>query len=282
MSARSEAAKLGLKFYRSTCARCGDCERRVDSGSCTSCAKARRKKVYAEQKRTDGAFLFLKRCASCATETEHYSSNGNCKPCANKRSMQHYIENRGKFIAEFKASYAKNKEKRKLQSAEWYQKNKSRMLDYYKQYRAENKDKIKMWRKTESAMAAHRARQSNKYKTPEGKAEMAIRNMVYRILTGERCGKAVRLVGYLPTDLAEKIESQFTDGMSWSNYGDWHIDHIVPVKFLISNGITCPSLVNSLSNLQPLWASENISKHAKFSGTLQDAMKIIRGEYVSS
>jgi hypothetical protein len=278
MSARAEAAELGLKLYKSTCSRCGDCDRRVDSGSCVSCAKARRKKVYAEQKRVDGSILFSKHCAFCATETEHYSSNGNCKPCANKRSIEHYLANREKFMAEFKAAYQENKKKRNLQSSAWYQKNKSKMLDYCKQYKAENKDKIKLWRKTESAMIAHRARQSSKYKTPEGKAEMSIRNMVYRILTGERCRKAVQLVGYLPSDLVSRIESQFTAGMSWSNYGDWHIDHIVPVKFLISNGINCPSLVNSLKNLQPLWAADNISKHAKFSGTVEDAIKIIKGE----
>ena len=278
MSERSKAAMLGLSVYKSTCKKCGECERRTDSGSCISCAKVRRKKVYAAQKRTDGSVLFAKHCWLCSTETDHYSSNGNCKPCANKRSMKHYIANREKFIAEFKAAYEENKEKRNLQSAAWYQKNKSRMLDYYKQYRAENKDKIKLWRKTERAMAAHRARQSNKYKTPEGKVEMSIRNMVYRILTGERCGKAVQLVGYLPSDLVRRIESQFTSGMNWLNYGDWHIDHIVPVKFLISNGITCPSLVNSLANLQPLWAADNISKHAKFSGTVDDAIKIIKGE----
>jgi hypothetical protein len=51
--------------------------------------------------------------------------------------------------------------------------------------------------------------------------------------------------------------------MSWDNWGEWHIDHIEPVSKLVSSGVTEPSEINALSNLQPLWASENIAKRAK-------------------
>ena len=46
--------------------------------------------------------------------------------------------------------------------------------------------------------------------------------------------------------------------MSWDNHGKWHIDHIKPVSKFDKN--TLPSIVNALSNLQPLWAIDNIQK----------------------
>lgn len=59
------------------------------------------------------------------------------------------------------------------------------------------------------------------------------------------------------------LEAKFTDGMSWKNYGKWHIDHIKP---LASFDLTDPEQVKAachFTNLQPLWASDNISKGAK-------------------
>jgi len=41
--------------------------------------------------------------------------------------------------------------------------------------------------------------------------------------------------------------------MSWDNYGEWHVDHIKPLISFDKN--THPSIVNALSNLQPLWAT---------------------------
>jgi len=85
---------------------------------------------------------------------------------------------------------------------------------------------------------------------------MAWRNLLKHSL--ERLGKkkedyTSKLLGYSAIDLKRYIEDLFTDGMSWDNYGEWHIDHKKAVsKF---NKDTHPSIVNSLSNLQPLWAT---------------------------
>jgi len=57
------------------------------------------------------------------------------------------------------------------------------------------------------------------------------------------------------------IESKFTDNMTWENHGKWHIDHIVP----ISSAITMAELEKLFhySNLQPLWAKDNLAKSDK-------------------
>jgi len=49
--------------------------------------------------------------------------------------------------------------------------------------------------------------------------------------------------------------------MSWENRGEWHIDHIKPVSSFDKSEKM--SVVNSLDNLQPLWAKDNLSKGSK-------------------
>jgi hypothetical protein len=70
--------------------------------------------------------------------------------------------------------------------------------------------------------------------------------------------KTIELLGYSAIQLKEHLESLFTEGMSWDNYGEWHIDHIKMVSDFDKE--THPSIVNSLDNLRPLWASDNCSR----------------------
>jgi hypothetical protein len=58
------------------------------------------------------------------------------------------------------------------------------------------------------------------------------------------------------------MESMFTDGMSWDNYGEWHIDHIKP----LSTAKTPEDVIEltHYTNLQPLWASDNLKKGKKY------------------
>lgn len=58
------------------------------------------------------------------------------------------------------------------------------------------------------------------------------------------------------------IESQFVPGMSWENMGEWHIDHKKPLSKAQTNEDVI--LLNHYTNLQPLWALENISKGRKY------------------
>jgi hypothetical protein len=73
---------------------------------------------------------------------------------------------------------------------------------------------------------------------------------------------AIEMLGYSANDLKIHIESLFRDGMSWENYGEWHIDHIKPLSSFENDEDI--SIVNCLENLQPLWAFENLSKSNKY------------------
>jgi len=65
------------------------------------------------------------------------------------------------------------------------------------------------------------------------------------------------------------IEKQFKSKMSWDNRGEWHIDHIVPINYFIKNYYYFDEDIQKVSfhysNLQPMWAKENIIKSDKIS-----------------
>jgi hypothetical protein len=53
----------------------------------------------------------------------------------------------------------------------------------------------------------------------------------------------------------------FVEGMTWDNWGEWHIDHIIPLNTFDKD--TPIEVVNSLDNLRPLWAKENLKRSKK-------------------
>ena len=73
------------------------------------------------------------------------------------------------------------------------------------------------------------------------------------------------LVNYSLEDLKLHLEKQFTNGMSWENYGEWHIDHILPISSFNIQDYNDEYFQKcwSLEKLQPMWAVENIKKSNK-------------------
>lgn len=85
--------------------------------------------------------------------------------------------------------------------------------------------------------------------------------LYYALKRSQKTGSAVRDLGCTISELKEHLESKFQPGMTWGNRGkEWHIDHVIPLaqfnlqdrqQFLIACHYT---------NLQPLWAKDNIVK----------------------
>jgi len=80
---------------------------------------------------------------------------------------------------------------------------------------------------------------------------------------GEKSRRTMKLVGCSVPKLRQHLEAQFTEGMTWDNHGEWHIDHIKPcASFDLTDAEQQRECFN-YTNLQPLWARDNLSKGAK-------------------
>ena len=73
------------------------------------------------------------------------------------------------------------------------------------------------------------------------------------------------IVGYTVQDLANHLEALFQPGMNWENMHEWHIDHVIPRSSFRYESADDPEFLRcwSLSNLQPLWALDNMRKGAR-------------------
>ena len=84
------------------------------------------------------------------------------------------------------------------------------------------------------------------------------------------------VVGYTIDQLKESIEKQFLPGMDWNNYGKhgWHVDHKTPIAVFNFEKPEDTDFKRcwSLKNLQPLWAIDNLKKHAKIERPFQPSL----------
>ncbi len=142
--------------------------------------------------------------------------------------------------------------------------NRERMKDPV--LRAKAVQASKEWR-ARQPKAVHAARKK-KYldENPNARLASYLRTRVREVVLnnlGIRAGSAVRDLGCTVAELKLYLEARFAPGMSWGNYGAWHLDHI---KSLASFDLTDREQflrACHYTNLQPLWAIDNIKKGAR-------------------
>lgn len=104
-------------------------------------------------------------------------------------------------------------------------------------------------------------------KNPELRVVARLRTRVYTVLKDEGLVKeeeVFSICGCSRNELIAYIESKFEYGMSWDNLKEWHLDHIVPVKYFRDNynfeEIEIQKVCFHYSNMQPLWEKDNLIK----------------------
>lgn len=114
-----------------------------------------------------------------------------------------------------------------------------------------------------------KARQREKMAIPSARLRKSVMNRIWSAMKNQRVNGvgSFSLVGCPVGFLRSYIEGKFETGMSWDNYGAWHVDHIRPcASFDLSDKEQVLQCFN-WRNLQPMWASENISKGANYAQT---------------
>lgn len=149
-----------------------------------------------------------------------------CKKCSNVRNRKYY-----------KKYYQNNKEKIRRRKSDWRAVNKEWTRKYERKLRKEN---------------------------IQFRLSRILRSRLWEAIKGHKVGSAVNDLGCSIKFLKEYLESQFQPGMSWDNYGEWHIDHIKPLASFDLTDREQFLEACHYTNLQPLWASDNLSKGAKY------------------
>lgn len=164
----------------------------------------------------------------------------------------------------------------------WTQANYAHALELHRMYRQDHptmardsmrrsreRDPEPSRRATRKYRRAHRAeirdrQRARKQRDTMHRLTCNIRNRLSKAIRGGyKAGSAIRDLGCSVEALMLYFSKLFTSGMSWDNYGEWQIDHIIP---LASFDLTDPVQVKRAchyTNLQPLWAEDNARKGAR-------------------
>lgn len=223
----------------------------------------------------------------------------DCKECSKLVSQSYYEKNTEKIKLRVKEYHKSNPNKVKELKQKIYERDKERILMDNKSYRDINKDKIKLHSKNFRQINYEKIkeekkkyysknieririknknyRENNKEKRNEYQNNRKLNDPIFKLNSSMRArmrtffktknitknNKTFIIVGCTPLELREHLEKQFTNNMSWENHGihGWHIDHIIP----LSSGKTEDEILELFhyTNLQPLWAVDNLKKGGK-------------------
>lgn len=210
----------------------------------------------------------MKNCTRCKiqkeiSEFQKCSRNKNgitnlCKVCINYSSKKSY-NNR-------KESISLSRKKKRIEKHDEIlakERKKYNLIKDTQEYKEYQRVKARNWsRKNRHKRIAYH----NKRKREDAvfKLRCYMTNCVSLVLKRRGFFKkspTMNIVGCDYVSLKMHIETKFTDGMSWDNYGSWHIDHIIP----LASAKTEKDVLKlcHYTNLQPLWAVDNMRKGAK-------------------
>jgi hypothetical protein len=173
-----------------------------------------------------------------------------CSRCSEIKELSDFHKDKkGKFGRNAQCKECRNSESQKAKRREWYQRNKEQRQKKIKEYSLSYKERRK---------ELHKERQS---KDINYRLKRSLRSRLYNALKNNlKKSSAVKDIGCSLDYFKSHLESRFKSGMSWDNYGEWHIDHIVPISTFDLSKRSEQLKACHYTNLQPLWADENIKK----------------------
>lgn len=218
----------------------------------------------------------------CKDRSTKSGLHSRCRECIKIDNEKHKIK-RQKYYQDNKASislknkqyrelnkaklaiyYKKNKNKRNEQYKKWYYANRDYQLKQHKKWREKNQDRHRAnyikWKNTNYEYLK-RYRKNRRKQIHIKLIDNIRRRINIAIKNKNRCS-----IDYLGIDIQSYqiyLKKLFQKGMTWNNYGKWHIDHIVP----LSSAKNEEELIKLFhyTNTQPLWAEDNLKKSNKIS-----------------
>jgi len=222
----------------------------METKICSKCKEEKTCNLFGkDKKRKDGLKLYCNDCRKL--ESKLYREK---YPEKRKETVTNYYNNNKEILKEKQLNYKKlNPEKLKEIKNKSYHKNKEKNKERVKQHRLRKKVERSKYQKF--------LLKTN----PIYKISQLCCTRIYHFLRKNNItkkNKTFNIIGCSPEYLKVHLEKQFTEGMSWELVGqDIHIDHIIP----LSSAKTEEEIYKlcHYTNLQPLWAKENLSKGSK-------------------
>lgn len=175
-----------------------------------------------------------------------YGLVARCKNCRKKEGRERYEQNHEKIKKQVKIYAGKNREKVRENEKQWRSKNKARIRDSNRKRYSEN---------------------------PTRRIGNNLSNNTRNALKGTyKSSSTIGLLGCSIEECQKHLEDQFQEGMIWDNYGNpngdhtdcWHVDHIRPCASFDLTQEDQQRVCFHYTNLQPLWAKDNLSKGDKW------------------
>ena len=192
-----------------------------------------------------------------------------CKKC----NKEYRIENKKKLLEYQKEYYQKNRKQRLKYQKEYHKLHRNKNIKQMKKYYRKNSKKLLYQSKI---YRIFNKKQRTKQLTQKRKTDIKFKllcnlrtRLCQALKRNSKRGSTLNLLGCSIEDFKIYLESKFKPGMTWDNHGrgfngkgmeEWHVDHITPcVNFDLSKESEQRKCFY-YSNLQPLWAKENIKK----------------------
>jgi len=207
------------------------------------CTKCKIEKQFSE-------FQFRK-------DTNKYRNQ--CKECRDEQKKK-----RGRIYRE---KYSDREAKR---HKKYNKLNKDKISEYMHEYYVKNSKKINIRNSKYKSSHRKEINQRLKYKRQTDIKFKILSSLRHRlnmsVINNYKSAPTKELLGCTVEFLKKHLETQFTDNMNWNNYSyyGWHIDHIKPcASFDLSKDLEQRKCFH-YTNLQPLWAKDNLEKGAKY------------------
>ena len=168
----------------------------------------------------------------------------------------------GKVVAQKKYESKESvKAKRSNYYKEWSKEKRPELREYHSEWREANREHVNKYSREYERM---RCKTDPKYKLGRN-----TRTALWTCLKEANVAKyrsTFQLLGYTIEELMLHLESLFTDGMTWDNYGEWHVDHKKPMALFNFETVDDQEFKEcwKLDNLQPLWGPDNLSKGPRY------------------
>ena len=222
--------------------------------------KEKNREYQREYKKRHGIISRPRMTVHQRLEKEAKEGYASCSKCRERLPLENFrYWNSKRYQCRVRNNYCTACENTRFKVLRQTDKYKNRMNEYQKIYR--HGRNYRNYRKKYRSDPSVRMRES---------ISVQVRTHIKNVTNGinKKSGKLFDHLEYTPEELVGHLEILFKEGMSWNNYGEWHVDHICPQAALPYDSMEHPNFQKcwALENLQPLWASENASKNSYYNG----------------